>query len=93
MVTNHLWDIDSIKVTMDSRTSATIRYNRKSEYVNSYDRETMEVKLNFFDMLIGRKINEKVIRKIKELTIRLERENEEIKDLITWEEDFNKRRK
>jgi hypothetical protein len=29
--------------------------------------------------------------KLKELTAKLEKENEELKDLIKWEEDFNKK--
>jgi hypothetical protein len=91
MITSDLWDLNDLNVSVEDRKIANIRYHKDVEYVRSSDRRELEVRLNLIDALFGRKITDKVMYKLKELTAKLEKENEELKDLIKWEEDFNKK--
>lgn len=88
MTKSDLWDIDSIKISVEDTKSATISYKR----VASYRSCDIEVKLNLIDLLMGIKITKKVMNEVKSLTVRLEKENNEINELMKWEEDFKNKR-
>lgn len=89
MTVDDLWDIDNIKIDVMSPNCVNINYSKVYRYGNS---KCIEVHLNIFDKIGGKTITEKVLNRVKILTAKLEKENEEIKKLIKWESDFKKSR-
>lgn len=91
MTKGDLWNLDSISVSIKDTKTAYIAYKRNESY--SYNGKILDVNLGFIDTILGRSIADKVMRKLKSLTIKLERENEKMLELIKWQEGFENKQK